>query len=154
MRLSIGASFLLGFFFVVAGVLFIGIGKEEGSVVAKEVQSLITYKIESSNFSIISQKTVPASEVPLSFSKTLKHIAKRLVIAVGLAIDRKSYAMKFEIQSQQSGKHLSCHVRVHGDQVLEIIIRSTSTEDSSATRLQALVQSAFFDYEVPILKGS
>ncbi|MGZ3912010.1 MAG: hypothetical protein ACXVBR_18130 [Flavisolibacter sp.] len=151
LRSSIATYLLLALVFLTAGILYLGRGQEEGNAVAKEVQSFLSYNIESSNFSVINRTTVAANEVPLPISKAFKYVAKRLLITMGIAIDRKSYAIEFDIQSQQSRDHLYCLVRVHGDQVLEIIIRSSSKNDSSAVHLQKLIQSSFPDYEVSIL---
>lgn len=151
MRSSIVTYLLFSLVFLAAGILYLGRGQEEGNPVAKEVQSFLSYDIESANFSVINRRTVAANEVPLPIRKAFKHAAKRLLITTGIAIDRQSYAIEFEIQSPQSSAHLYCLVRAHGDQVLEIVIRSASKEDSSAIRLQKLIQSAFPDYEVPIL---
>lgn len=143
--------FLIAFFFLVAGVLYIGRGQEDGSAVGKDIQDFLSHNIGSTNLSIFNQRNVEAAEVPLSISQGIKYAAKRLLISAGIAIERKSYAIEFDLQSLQNNGHIYCLIRIHGDKVLGIVIRAPSKEDGSAIRLQGLIESAFPDYDVPIL---
>lgn len=144
--------FLIALLFVVAGFLYIGRGQEYGNAAGKDLQDFLSHNIGSTNLSIFNQRNVAATEVPLSISQEIKYVAKRVLISVGIAIERKSYAIEFDLQLLQNNGHIYCLVRVHGDKVLGIIIRAPSKEDSSAIRLQKLIESAFPDYDVPILK--
>lgn len=145
------AAFVFFVIFISAGILYLGKGQEEGDSLAKDIQSFFSYEIESHGFSIISRQAIEANAVPLPFSKLIKHAAKRLLITMGLAMDRKSYAFEFALQ-QERGAHLACLVRIHGDQVLAIVIRSTPKDHGSAMRLKTLLQPAFPGYDIPILE--
>jgi hypothetical protein len=144
--------FFIALIFVVVGLLFIGRGREEGNAVGMEIQDFFLHNIGSANLSVINQRNVAADEVPLSIRQGIQHAAKWLLILAGIAIERKSYAIEFDLQSLQNNEHIYCLVRMHGDKVLGIIIRASSKEDSSAMRLQKLIEKAFPDYDVPVIK--
>ncbi|MFI3155238.1 MAG: hypothetical protein QX199_03690 [Methylococcaceae bacterium] len=143
--------FLIALVCVVISLLFIGRGQEGGNAVGKDVQDFLSHNIGSTNLSVIDYRNVPADKVPLSISQEIKHVAKKLLILAGISIERKSFAIEFDLQSPQNKEHVYCLFRMHGDNVLRIIIKASSKEDSSAIRLQELLEKSFPDYDVPIL---
>ncbi len=149
---SIPKNLLIVFACVIIGVLFIGRGQEGGNAVGKDVQDFLSHKIGSS-LSVIGYKDIPEEDVPLTIIQEIKFVAKRLLILTSIAIEQKSFAIEFDLQSSQSKEHIYCLFRMHGDRVLRIIIKTASKEAGSAIRLQELIEKAFPDYDVPIFNG-
>lgn len=147
-------NLLIVFACVIIGVLFIGREQEGGNAVGKDVQDFLSHKIGSS-LSVIGFRNIPVEDVPLTIIQEIKFVAKRLLILTGIAIERKSFAIEFDLQSSQSKEHIYCLFRMHGgDKVLQIIIKTASKEAGSAIRLQELIKKAFPDYDVPIFKAA
>lgn len=141
---------LIAVVLIIAGLLLVGRGQEGGNAVGKDVQDFLSHKIGSSNLSVTDYRDVPADEVPLSIGQEIKYIAKNALILAGVSVERKIFAIEFDLQSMQSKEHVYCLFRVHGDRVIRIIIKASSKDDSSAIRLQELIEKAFPDYDVPI----
>jgi hypothetical protein len=141
-------------FISIISILYLGQGQEKSSAVAKEVESFILHDIKISQLSVVHEKFVTPDKAPLSYKQEFQYLAKRLLILTGISIERESYTIEFNLQSLQTGKHIYCFVRVHGDQVLGIIIRASSKKDSLAILLQELIKSRFPNYDVPIFINS
>ena len=135
----------------ILGILDLGRGDENRGVLGKDVHSFLLYEIDKANYTAISNKSVSASEVTLTFTVATKHIIKRALIFIGLAIQRKSVAEKFEIQSQETNSTLSCLVRTHGDEVIAIAVQA-QPNDEEAIRFRTLLHAAFPDYDIQIME--